>query len=381
MKDRLVYLDGLRGVAALVVVFFHFFSAFLPSFVPDQTARPYVIADTPIAILYNGTFSVMIFFVLSGFVIANSAARKDRELVSNLVLRYTRLALPATASVLFAWVLLKLMPNEALRLYSRIPHPWLTLTFQSSIPGPGSALWAGLVRTFLADGTLFNNVLWTMQIELVGSCALYFLYPILKGKHRFAALLFLALLLPASNRVIYEGFVFGAILRELWVSNRMPKLFPLGCFTVGVLFGSVSTGFHQRYLPHVPEILQIGNKFGIAYPIAAALIVYGCIMAPSLRSVFSCRPARFLGRISFGLYLFHVPLLYTIVSAVVLRLWPVGNLSLTLLFAAFVCLAIGVGYLATVAVDEPVLKMNAQIRAWEMGRALPMAKPIDTAAD
>ena len=88
---RLAALDGLRGIAALVVVCFHFAAAFLPSLIPDQTDHPCWVADTPIGILFNGPFSVSIFFVLSGFVIAQAAARRRDPIYINIPLRYLRL--------------------------------------------------------------------------------------------------------------------------------------------------------------------------------------------------------------------------------------------------------------------------------------------------
>jgi hypothetical protein len=44
---RLQQLDGLRSLAALVVAIFHFLSAFAPDFIPDQTDKPNLLADTP----------------------------------------------------------------------------------------------------------------------------------------------------------------------------------------------------------------------------------------------------------------------------------------------------------------------------------------------
>src|SRR5277367_5198737 len=128
--QRLASLDGLRGTAALIVVCHHFASAFLPSLIPEQTDTPFWIADTPIAILFNGPFSVSIFFVLSGFVVAQAAAKRSDPLYVAIPLRYLRLALPATASVVFAWCLLTLMPTAALGLSAVIPHPWLAGTHQ-----------------------------------------------------------------------------------------------------------------------------------------------------------------------------------------------------------------------------------------------------------
>ncbi len=75
-KQRLDYLDGIRGVAAFIVVIYHFVCAYVPSIATDQYTKPLLLADTPVNLFYNGPFAVIIFFTLSGFVVTNSAAGK-----------------------------------------------------------------------------------------------------------------------------------------------------------------------------------------------------------------------------------------------------------------------------------------------------------------
>jgi peptidoglycan/LPS O-acetylase OafA/YrhL len=130
---RVNHLDGLRGIAALTVVVYHYLAAFVPALTPIQTANPYWLSDTPVAVLFNGPFAVVVFFVLSGFVLSKAAHRND-PLPLTVGLRYLRLTLPMLASVLVAWLLLSEFPTDASKLAAITGTPWLTSTFNGQIP-------------------------------------------------------------------------------------------------------------------------------------------------------------------------------------------------------------------------------------------------------
>ncbi|MGZ3217346.1 acyltransferase family protein [Paracoccus sp. T5] len=64
---RIAPFDGLRGVAAVIVVMFHYLCMLHPSWAPIS-GEVKLLAHTPVNILWNGRLAVSVFFVLSGFV-------------------------------------------------------------------------------------------------------------------------------------------------------------------------------------------------------------------------------------------------------------------------------------------------------------------------
>src|SRR5262245_20415440 len=94
-------LDGLRGLAAVVVVAFHTFQHVTLS----ESARTLWLL-TPLGALVNGPGAVHVFFVLSGFVLAGALARDARpaRLPRYYVRRWFRIHPPYAAAVLFAWL-------------------------------------------------------------------------------------------------------------------------------------------------------------------------------------------------------------------------------------------------------------------------------------
>jgi peptidoglycan/LPS O-acetylase OafA/YrhL len=114
-QDKNQALEGLRGIAALVVVFSHCAWAFFPylqSGMPADILTSWgpFIQNSPLRVLYNGTFSVAIFFVMSGYVLTRryvaqpNAARLDEAAVKRL----PRLGIPVFASVLLGYAVIKL---------------------------------------------------------------------------------------------------------------------------------------------------------------------------------------------------------------------------------------------------------------------------------
>lgn len=354
---RLHQLDGLRAVAAIVVVVFHFLSAFAPRFAVGEGVTPSLSDGTAFGALFNGSFSVSVFFVLSGFVVSNSAAGRREPVFLMALLRYLRLALPATASICLAWILLSAIPDAARELDRLAPSPWLQWVHQGLIPSAAAALYDGLVGMFRTGGSLFNNVLWTMRIELLGSFLLYAVYAWTQGSVRVVILIAVGIAAVAMHRFHYDGFILGALLREAWIRGQLGAVAPVGAFCLGLLLGS-----HVTLVAMGPDWLgRVIPGEGLE-PIGAALIVYGCLCSPRLGRAFASPAMRFLGRISFSLYLVHVPILCTLTAATVVALWPLGNFSLAGVFAAFLALSLLVATLFTYLVDEPVLSVLSSLR-------------------
>ncbi|MPT21584.1 MAG: DUF1624 domain-containing protein [Starkeya sp.] len=127
-SQRVLCLDGLRGVAACSVVAFHFFYAFTPAPFTDWGRTGFGLWDTPLAVLWNGHFAVALFFVLSGFVLAASAPRTAREAPALIGLRYLRLALPALVSSALAWAWLNGFPEAAREVQAMTGSRWFRWT-------------------------------------------------------------------------------------------------------------------------------------------------------------------------------------------------------------------------------------------------------------
>ena len=361
---RIKQLDGVRGVAAMIVVVFHFLCLLQPGVVPDMTPTPVFLADTPVAILWNGPFAVSIFFVLSGFVIAGAAERRNERVITNMVTRYIRLAVPVLASVILAWILLSIFPTATVDLGKVLNEPsrWLTYTYQGEIPPLYIAVMEGLVTNFLSGESLFNNVLWTMRIELIGSFLIFGIYWLSAGKARMLILAFTGIVIFVLIEPAYLAFVLGALIHEANIRGLLIKsgnFLPYLIFAGGIILGSPGLGTAERWgLPDVPWRLTIGNPHGLIAVFAAALLIIAIISSSRLGRYFSTHLCQWLGRISFSLYLVHVPLLYTLVAATYVNI----ESNLYVMATAYFCITLSLAHVFTIFVDEPALRLLPHVR-------------------
>ena len=319
---RLPALDGLRGVAALVVVVFHVLILSDTFAEPEPGVRPdepsWWFTHTPLALGWSGVEAVLLFFVLSGFVLALPATVAPVEWRADYPQRLVRLYLPVWASLLVAAALAALVP--------RPPHPGLSYWYDEHVPvvGAGEAVRDGFL--LLGAGWL-NSPLWSLQWELWFSLLLPVYLVLARWQPRLWPLKLLGLLAlvalgPAFGRsdlMYLATFGFGVLLAlERDRVARAAQRIRLS--RTGWLVAAACT----LLLTVETALLVAELDRGVVRALARALQVLGACSAivlalhwePARRQL--SRPAvQWVGTRSFSLYLVHEPL---VVSSA--ALWP-----------------------------------------------------------
>ena len=222
---RIASLEGLRGLAAVSVVLYHFLILFFPAMYYGSSSQQHVwyednLHGMPFMGLVSGDFAVATFFVLSGFVLTVGffRSKEDRSIKSLAARRYLRLMLPALASVLLAWVLIVLGLSYNQQAFSITQSSALNLTWETNT-NIFKALYEGAVGVFIHDGPHpFNSVLWTMKYEFIGSF-MVFMVAYIFGTSKNRAFVYAALLLALVN-TWYLGFIVGMVLADLYVNKE-----------------------------------------------------------------------------------------------------------------------------------------------------------------
>lgn len=312
--QRLAALDGVRGIAAVIVVLSH---ALLTTTIGDKYVAvlrgtgsdplALLIANTPIRYFFMGNEAVVIFFVLSGFVLTLPMLRgRGLDLWAYYPRRVLRLWLPVAASIVLAAVIIICTSQNP----ADAPSAWVK---QYSFPtlDPRRVLDAMMVIT---GDPVINNPLWSIKWEMLFSLLLPIAFLIAVRVTRNYWLLIIAAAVvsgigePATVLSVryMPMFLAGCIVAKI-VHDR-PKAAPASRAWLMVFGGAALIAVPDvvRVL-HLPGILQ-SVSYG-AVTVGAALIVGGLTIPSGLTTVFASKPIKFLGRISFSLYLVHVPIL------------------------------------------------------------------------
>jgi peptidoglycan/LPS O-acetylase OafA/YrhL len=320
---RLAALDGLRGVAAVIVVLHHTLAVAAPHLAPSSGpvqvgSAWWWLTETPFKVLTAGAEAVVLFFVLSGLVVALPALRGGFSWAGFLTSRFVRIMLPVWGSIVVAAVLLLLVPRSTGGFAA---GSWLV---DNNATAPTVA---ELVREAMLSRYSYeiNNVLWSLRWEMLFAVLLpLFLLTARAARRVWLPVGLLALVASGVGFAIGDGslsylpaFFLGTLiavnldeLRAWGTRVSAARWFRAGwpLTLAGALLVSVATWLARPALGTgvADETLRVGAVVG-----SVAIIVLAVVAAPVSR-VLAGRVCAFLGRISFSVYLVHVPLLVAV---------------------------------------------------------------------
>jgi peptidoglycan/LPS O-acetylase OafA/YrhL len=301
-SDRLIGLDGIRGLAALFVVMHHCWLVSFPGY-PANTGPMWT------GWLVYGHLAVVVFIVLSGFSLALAPARSDWQLggMRRFFRRRAWRILPPywaalILSLLVAWTL--------------IPQPG------AGVPTGKSVLVHALLLQDVFGSPSPNGAFWSIAIE----AQLYVVLPLMLLIRRRAGAA--ALLALVSTMVVAVELLSSRVLVVAMLQRLTPQLAVL--FAVGLVAAGAAAGRTRlRRLPWpwlallatVPVLLLVVSQgpewtvkhyfwVDLAVGPAVGLLLIAVSLgrpAPVVRWL-GTRPLRRLGSFSYSLYLTHAPL-------------------------------------------------------------------------
>lgn len=365
-------LEGLRGIATLMVLFSHLkltcfidSNEFLINYIEksDFLFGINIFFVNILKLVTNGDLAVWIFWIMSSFVISINFFRNehsDLNLLQICVKRYFRLAFPVLFVVIFTYFLLKLnlVFNKDLAQVLGLPYSktydnqesWLNSQYLIE-PNLIYALKFSLFDTFFNynENLSYNTSLWTIQNEFIGSLFTFSLFGIVKlNSKRFYFYFIILLILYFLNLIWLCAFVCGHTFCDLIYSqNTLKESFFIKNFKNQNLY-FFSFVFSILVLPTFFEHYKL-NYFMLNL-IVGLITVIACLKSKLLIKYLSINFFQFLGNISFGVYLIHIPIITSLTSyLLILDHSSLGKFIISLITILVVLLF---GYFFSIFIDK-----------------------------
>lgn len=309
---RLSALDGLRGYAAFMVVFFHSILEIKPTLMDEVLRKPVYALNSVydfwvkiFLILFNGQAAVVLFFVLSGAVLMRSLLNTDPSRLSfpRLLFKFSTQRVFRIYPALFVSLVgVYCLSNTLSEVFPSIFHEHFSIT----------QFWQ---NTFLVSNQL-HGASWTLQVEMMAVpfvCLTFFLLKS-KGRVLFPMFLMLTLLYGAVFARHYPigliSFLLGFLLTAPKIRDFFSWLHPRFFIVFLALTLSIKHLFPGGEIQAVKAIL-----WGLQGISAFALVGFVChnhrgLFIRCLKHPFS----QFLGRISYSLYLLNVVGLHALIK-------------------------------------------------------------------
>ncbi len=393
-NGSIAYLEGIRGIAAFGVFLNHFCLAFYNAYYTQKPEKSHLdgleidYTHSAFSFLNNGGYCVAIFFVLSGFVLSRKYFRSDdlEVAISGLQRRFIRLYIPIAFTLIISFILLSnhwYFNEEASRitLSGWFIKQWHFLEV-------GKRFWASLTygTMFYGDAS-FDTCLWTISYEFYGSLFVYafLVFTHFTPRYRMHMMVLAMWYFYIMNSPFYMAFVMGMTLcyTEKWVEKLNTKITTVVAFVL--LFMSLTLGT-VAFCSTFPDTWQANIKNNIwdytpwCLPVAAYFLVLAYILSPFLQKTLSILPFRFLGFISFSLYLLHPILIGSFSAGLFLQLYETYgyNQSALIVFISTIALLLPVSWLMAKYVDQFGIRLAKKVYEYVKRPVLAVAENKST---
>lgn len=320
-KTYLNHINGIKGLACIFIMICHYLDVQKKADAFPGTIRIVDVLDnSSLDIFVNEKIWLLLFLILSGYLCSKSIVRNTKELLCHSVKRLLRLGLPILASSVVIYVLYLLFDFSNGLIAIDIKNSWLSGFYAKDISIIDVIL--SPIHILILGESSVNAPLWVLRDMLCASIIIYILnlLSFLMAGHK--RLYFCILILLTGISYIYSDNIFfclmGAVVQ----------------FTEHEIIENVTL---KKYIPSL-ILISLGLCVFSPKPMKLFVLFTALIECTpftiTINKILSMPATQFLGKISFGIYLFHWPVFCSIGSKLILIM---GISAKSLIISSILC--------------------------------------------
>jgi len=361
-NNRLEQLDSLRGLASLSVFAHHMWMI--------TPVLPIVFSYSPLRIFVYGHAAVILFFILSGFVLSLPFLNnKQGSYYGYILKRFCRIYIPYIVSLAIAITLSVSLHRDGINTLS----DWFNQFWNKGLDIDIIKEHIALITNIHTDA--YNTVVWSLIHEM----RISIIFPIIMLaiiRYKWSTNLLLCLLLSSIgamndlfNFEVRNGhytsifdtvhytsfFIIGALLAKYkeYLTRTFHKLSRINKWAL-LIIAMVCYSYSRivEVVIHLP-FNHIITEYGIAF--GSIIVVIMALSSNTFTSFLMRRPIIFIGKISYSLYLYHFVILLSLINLFY------GEMPIWLIYVLAFITTIFVSVLGYYFVEDPSAKLGRKI--------------------
>ena len=305
-------LDSLRGAAAVIVCCHHYSNGLFGTLSPDN------IFVKIFSFLLCDRSAVILFFVLSGYVLSLSLMKNKQSYLQFLCKRVFRILPAYWICMIFVTVLVSLSSNDI--LFRAFPNEIIhNLNFEyyiNAISLVSNLIWPQSMTSAHSVGNPFDSSSWSLVYEMIISACLPILFVLITKQTKCSSLISIAYIIIFYNysnqytAILYYScfFSMGALIAHY------EKKFPIkrisGFIVVIAMLFFMSPNIRNLF----PTLKFIRLEFlDLIAGFSSIALILSAKYNYQMKKVLELNILKFYGNISYSFYLFHIPCSFMIV--------------------------------------------------------------------
>ena len=300
-RDYKNYISGLKGFACIMVMIGHYLGLYkyADHFPADNIVTRLFdkLLESDLKFTVNESFWVILFFVVSGYLVAMSKISDIKIFIKKSSMRFFRLGIPILCSMLIVWALYKVVGFHTVETIGLFDSSFVQGAYNDSFKFTEVLL--SPINVLIFKKVSLNSPFWVLREMLFTSLIIYFLQFLhCKIKNNSIFLTIVGVVFFASmilSNVVFAG-IFGYII-NLIENHNDNKITSEKIFIFLAIIFSVLLYFIPRS--------RIACIFFGSLILLIPKLPFAC-------SIFSSKLAQYINKISFGIYAFHWPIFCSI---------------------------------------------------------------------